>query len=396
MRYFISTIVALSLLSCENSSDVQHLKGEYSFMFNVGNHTIPARITVNPGGSWILHNAEETITLDSIVFTTDSFFIQLPLFDSEMRGVLRHDSLIGFWTDHSRVDYHIPFVALKKEKAGSSDASDNLRYKITFSPEDTSEAHLGIADLTTVGKRVTGTVLTESGDYRYLEGEINSDSIWLSAFDGTHLFYLKGLLRGDSIVNGVFLSGKHWQEPWVAQKDNSFSLRDPYTITQCNINKNPIFTLLNESGASVTFDSSRWQNHVSIIQIMGSWCPNCTDESKYFKSIREKHGDTHLQIIPIAFERGDDIAASCARVRKQFNQLGLTYPFYYGGKSGRSDALQTLPFLKEVNSFPTSIFIDKKGNIRRVYTGFYGPGTGKEYTRHCTAVSALVDSLILE
>jgi thiol-disulfide isomerase/thioredoxin len=275
-------------------------------------------------------------------------------------------------------------------------AKESLRYRLTFSPTDSADMSSGIADLVTQGNTITGTILTESGDYRYLEGEINEPAFWLSAFDGTHLFYLSGEMHGDSITNGVFLSGKHWQEPWVGVKDNTFSLRDPYTITQCNINQNPTFTVADESRQSITFDSSNWQGHISIIQIMGSWCPNCTDESRFFKSLYEKHNTAGMQIIPLAFERGDDVKAACERVRKQFNQLGLPYPFYYGGKSGRSDALQTLTFLKEVNSFPTSIFIDKKGNIRRVYTGFYGPGTRQEYTKHCASISALVDSLIAE
>jgi len=396
VRYILLILLAQAIYACQSSCDLKNIQGEYTLLFSAGEHSIPARLSINPADSWIIHNAEELITLDSIIFKSDSFFIQLPLFDSEMKGVLRNDSLIGVWTDYSRVDYQIPFVAIKKEKPASSPITNQLRYKITFSAGDSSQSSVGVAEFIARGKSITGTVLTESGDYRYLEGEIDSDSIWLSAFDGTHLFYLRGEMRSDSIINGVFLSGKHWQEPWVAAKDNGFSLRDPYTITQCNINKNPVFTVINESGESVTFDSSRWQNHASIIQIMGSWCPNCTDESRFFKSLYEKHNTAGMQIIPLAFERGDNIKAACERVRKQFNQLGLPYPFYYGGKSSRSDALQTLTFLQEVNSFPTSIFIDKKGNIRRVYTGFYGPGTGQEYTKHCASISALVDSLIAE
>jgi hypothetical protein len=98
----------------------------------------------------------------------------------------------------------------------------------------------------------------------------------------------------------------------------------------------------------------------------------------------------------VAFERGDDTIAACARVQKQFTQLGLSYPFYYGGQASKTAALSTFNFLDEVHSFPTTIFIDRQGKIRKIFTGFYGPGTGEEYTRHTKAISTFVDSLMTE
>jgi hypothetical protein len=36
---------------------------------------------------------------------------------------------------------------------------------------------------------------------------------------------------------------------------------------------------------------------------------------------------------------------------------------------------KTLPQLTPIRSFPTSIFLDRKGNVREVHSVFYGPGT---------------------
>jgi cell division septation protein DedD len=62
----------------------------------------------------------------------------------------------------------------------------------------------------------------------------------------------------------------------------------------------------------------------------------------------------------------------------------------------KEEAQKTLNFLTEVHSFPTSIFIDKKGTIRRVYTGYYGPGTHEEYEKHSKEIKSLVAELINE
>ena len=95
MRYILLILLAQAIYACQSSCDLKNIQGEYTLLFSAGEHSIPARLSINPADSWIIHNAEELITLDSIIFKSDSFFIQLPLFDSEMKGVLRNDSLIG-------------------------------------------------------------------------------------------------------------------------------------------------------------------------------------------------------------------------------------------------------------------------------------------------------------
>jgi hypothetical protein len=44
-------------------------------------------------------------------------------------------------------------------------------------------------------------------------------------------------------------------------------------------------------------------------------------------------------------------------------------------------------------SFPTTIIIDKKGIVRRIHTGFSGPGTGQEYINYKIATEKLLDEI---
>lgn len=371
-------------------------QGHYLLKFHTINGNIPARLEISETGVWSILNSDEVIRLESTIIKGDSFFIQLPLFDSSMKGTWRDDSLMGIWTDHSRKEYSIPFSGVVQPTEKLDNEKQEFRYDVIFSPEDSSESSKGIAVLQKCGSLVTGTILTETGDYRYLEGEWKNDFIWLSAFDGTHLFYLSGVIAGDKIMDGIFLSGKHWKEHWVATKSNGNILRDPNNITTLQKTNNPEFAVLSSTGSPVLFDSSSWKNHVTIIQIMGSWCPNCTDESKFLLKLYENYNSRGLQIIPIAFERGDDVTTACNRVRAQFDQLGIPYAFYYGGKASKEEAHKVLNFLSEVHSFPTSIFIDKTGVVRSVHTGFYGPGTHAEYEKHSTELTQLVEQLVSE
>ena len=49
-----------------------------------------------------------------------------------------------------------------------------------------------------------------------------------------------------------------------------------------------------------------------------------------------------------------------------------------------------------LNSYPTSIFIDKKGNVRKIHTGFNGPATGDKYSEFIVEFESFVVELLSE
>ena len=80
--------------------------------------------------------------------------------------------------------------------------------------------------------RVTGTFLTTTGDYRYLEGNIIGDSLLLSCFDaGGHAFLFKAKVGADKKMTGTFTSGFTGFETWTAQLDPKAELPDANSLT---------------------------------------------------------------------------------------------------------------------------------------------------------------------
>ena len=60
------------------------------------------------------------------------------------------------------------------------------------------------------------------------------------------------------------------------------------------------------------------------------------------------------------------------------------------------NALEVFPYLDKVMSFPTAIYFDKNNIIRKVYTGFYGPGTGQYYEDYTAATETFIERLLAE
>ena len=52
--------------------------------------------------------------------------------------------------------------------------------------------------------------------------------------------------------------------------------------------------------------------------------------------------------------------------------------------------------LNRVYGFPTTIFIDRRGAVRKIHTGFSGPATGDHYSELVHEIKANLDKLIAE
>jgi hypothetical protein len=52
--------------------------------------------------------------------------------------------------------------------------------------------------------------------------------------------------------------------------------------------------------------------------------------------------------------------------------------------------------LKSFVAFPTTVFIDRKGNVRKIHTGYTGPATGDHYVQFVNEVKATLDQLLAE
>jgi hypothetical protein len=81
-------------------------------------------------------------------------------------------------------------------------------------------------------------------------------------------------------------------------------------------------------------------------------------------------------------------------IGSQAKEMALDYPVFLGGQ--KRQAGEVFPMLNKIMSFPTTIFLDKKGEVRKIHTGFYGPGTGDYYTHYTDRIELFVSQLLDE
>jgi thiol-disulfide isomerase/thioredoxin len=365
------------------------------------------RVSKEEGGVISFINGTEVLVAHVEMLSADSLRISMPYFESEFLAVSSASGthLEGNWYNLSKgPDYFIPFTAEHGTSArfcdsGSGEIPLGKRYEVHFSPDSVNDHYpaLGLFEGNSADNSITGTFATETGDYRFLQGNRCGDTLMLSCFDGSHAFLFHAIVRGDSLVNGRFYSGKHWQEPWIAKASSDFNLRDPYTLTHV-IDSSAVGStrFIMEDGKTSTLAELKGENEVVILQIMGSWCPNCLDESEYFKRLYGTYSGRGLRILPLCFEASEDPVIAYKAIHKLEEGLELPYPMYYGGKRSKSSAAEALPALDHIMSYPTSVFIDKKGKVRSVHTGFYGPSTGIYFEQYSSMTDGLIKELLSE
>jgi peroxiredoxin len=344
------------------------------------------------------------VGIGEVVADGDKLTLFFPAYNSTIDAALDGGVLTGTLTLVKRggVEQKMPFRAEYAEGytfsiEGPTPVIDLTgRWDVTFLSEDGGTTS-AVGEFVQAGPKLNGTVLTPTGDYRYLSGSVTDRSFDLSCFDGAHAFLFKGTLGEDGRLEGDFWSGTKWHERWRARRDDDASLPDPYSLMYINEGYDRIaFSFPNTAGQLVSLEDKRFEGKVVIVTLAGSWCPNCNDAAAFLSQYYDTNRDRGLEIVSLMYEHLRDEKAAMKQIQRFQKKHKINYTLLYAGYSDKEEAQKTLPMLNQVISFPTTVFIGRDGDVRRIHTGFSGPGTGEHFEELKTEFSALVDQLLAE
>ncbi len=346
-----------------------------------------------------LINSEEKIPIEDIRIKGDSIQLDMFIFDATIYASIKGNTLTGAWVKNYADDYRIPFYAEydnpDRFELQSSGPAKNFegKWEVSFFDGESTEKAIGIFHQENT--QLTGTFLTKTGDYRYLEGVVDGDTMKLSLFNGSQAYLFKGWHASDQALEGDFWSGKSRHDLWSAVRNDTFELPDPYTLTYLKEGYETLdFAFPDVSGDTISLSDDLFKGKTVIIQILGSWCPNCMDESRFFSAWYKNSQPSNVEIVGLAFERKPDFGYASEMVRKMKSRLDIPYPVLIAGIP--SSAEEALPMLNQIMSFPTSIFLDKDHRVRKIHTGFSGPGTGEYYDRYVEEFNLFMNKLMSE
>lgn len=355
-----------------------------------------------------LVNPPERIEVPQVSIEAGELVLDMPHYDSTIRAKIAKngDELAGTWTKRSGAERwtRMGFAAYddnsfcKLASPGGIDVTGRWAVRFASEPDSAVAIFDSPAEVTYLGSHgIVGTILTATGDYRYLSGTFNSDTIELSVFDGAHAFLFKARMNADGSLAGDFWSGTSWHDTWTAVRDENAALPDDFAQTSWSERAalaDLVFPDLD--GVPRSLADPAFAGRAIVLQLFGSWCPNCHDEAKLLTDLDRTYRERGLSILGLAFEHTGEFARDAEQVRRYATRHGIEYPLFVVGSSDKEQASAAFPAIDRVRAFPTTIFLSGDGRVRAVHSGFAGPATGVEHVKLVAHFERLIEELLAE
>jgi thiol-disulfide isomerase/thioredoxin len=335
-----------------------------------------------------IYNGKEVYQIVVKKQVGDTTVYGFPAQDAEWRIAYNKDfsDARGWWINYNkktpvRYPVHLHKTILQLTEVEQTPFNVSGKWKVLFQPGTPDEEMLVGVFQQDRGNFVYGSFLSETGDYRYLHGEVSDGKLHLQTYTGYWAFVVEAQLINNNEMTGVFYSGGKSSTQFKAIKDETVQLRDEAELTYL-IKRDERVVLNNVSklnGRKTNLDLAK-KGQVTLIQIMGTWCPNCIDETQLLKELKDSYAAQGLEIVGLGFEVGTDSKKQRSRLKKFAKDLQVNYPVYLAGTSSKEAAAAYFPMLNGIMSFPTSILVDREGKVIAIHTGFSGPATGTAYT----------------
>lgn len=357
----------------------------------------------------VLVNGNERTRVDEVKVDGNTLSMRMPGFENTLTATIAGDTLRGevLMVKLGAKNQRIPFTAQHGQDwrfardaeaappATTPTADVSGRWAVEFGEGD--KRTRGVGEFTQQGSRVTGTFLTTTGDHRFLAGDIVDGELLLSKFDGGHAFLYRARLAADGSLNGRWWSGLAFTEPFTARRDPDANLGDAENVTQMRDAATALDIRFPDlDGNMVSLRDARFAGKVIVIVLAGSWCPNCHDEAAFLAPFHRQNRERGLEVVSLMFEQFGDFPQAAAATRRFRERYGIEYTTLIAGTSDKDDAATKLPQLNGVFAFPTTIFIDRTGKVRRIHTGFSGPATGEHHRKLLEEFESTVEQLLAE
>ncbi len=358
------------------------------------------------GDGWQAHlvNGPERIAIPTVRATGSELLLGIDHYDATLTGTLDASGrkLEGVYKRRRGADKwgearfvavagDAPRFAPDEESAGVTPADFSGRWAVRLGNTDA----VGVFEQTADGTAL-GTLLTPGGDYGQLAGRVDGKRLRLSRFEGTHVLLFDGRLGGDGLIHGGMWTAFGSEETWRAQRDPDARLPDSTQHPTAAVAKLDELQFRTVDGATVRLSDPQFRGAGLVIEVLGTWCPNCHDAAVLLEELHREFGGLGVAVVGLAFEVTGDFERDAMMVKRYVERHKLTFPVLMAGRADKAEVAAKLPFLDGLKAYPTTIFLRGDGTVEAVHSGFSGPATGADFQRQREEFERAFKSLLSE
>jgi len=246
------------------------------------------------------------------------------------------------------------------------------------------------------GADVTAAILRVDGDTGAITGGYENGKFVLSHFSGLRPNLMEITVMADGSLD-IVQNRKSHLSAVRAEKAQAMGLplpADPTKHTGVKDASEPFqFSFANLDGKMVSNSDEKFKGKAVLVEITGSWCPNCHDEAPFLTELYRTYHAKGLEIVALGFEEADQLK-NPVRPRAFVKQFGIEYPFLLVGEP--EEAAAKISQAENLNAFPTTFVLGRDGRVRTVHAGFASPATGAIYGESKKEMKEEVERLLAE
>jgi len=243
------------------------------------------------------------------------------------------------------------------------------------------------------GPKISASILRVDGDTGAITGMYRDGKFVLSHFSGSRAALLEITPTPEGRL-ALTLDGQALTA-YRSQDARALGLpkpSDPTTYTTVRDPNEPFkFSFPDLNGRLVSNTDARFQDKVVVVNIMGSWCPNCHDEAPFLAELYRKYHDKGLEVVSLDFEDPAHID-NLSRLHAFIKQYKMDYPVLLGGNMKEWN--EKLPQAVNLNFWPTTFFLGRDGRVKAVHVGFAAPASGEFNDRLRAEIDSQVEELL--
>ncbi|MBZ5612242.1 MAG: TlpA family protein disulfide reductase [Acidobacteriia bacterium] len=378
----------------------QPLAGRWDASVNVNGVDVPFRFELAGEGANIkgsFFNGDERLTSTAGRLENGSLALSWDYFASRLEATFKDGALDGKYIQARRSERANYAFHARRYEARRSAPDAPLIAGLWTIPNDSAKGERAWRFIVhQSGPDVSAAILRVDGDTGALTGTYQDGKFTLSHFSGVRPLLLELTPAQDGSLD-ILQNGSKKLTAVRAEQARARGVPDPADPTRHTSVKDPSdpfrFSFPDLDGHLVSNTDARFRGKVVLINITGSWCPNCHDEAPFLAALYRKYRDQGLEIVALSFEEADQLKDP-TRLRAFIKKYGIEYTVLLGGEP--SEASEKLTQAVNWNSWPTTFFLGRDGRVRSVHAGFPSSASGELYVQAKEEFTAGVERLLRE
>jgi thiol-disulfide isomerase/thioredoxin len=247
------------------------------------------------------------------------------------------------------------------------------------------------------GANVSAAILRIDGDTGTLTGQWRDGKLTLADFTGDSGLMLDVVPAADGTLALTLRSPFAGTDTLTAYRPDDARAKDdapadPTTHTGVKDPDEPFaFSFPDVDGHLVSSTDPQFKGKVVIVDVSGSWCPNCHDEAPFLQEMYRDYHARGLEVVTLDFEEHEQME-SLARLHAFIRRYGLQYTMLVCGTPDQASA--KIPQARGLDSWPTTFFIGRDGKVKEVHTGFAAPASGVFHEKLRQDFKAEIETLL--